>query len=221
MKLKSIFAATCASVMLLTAHSAFAHDVKVETEKSYDLSGFDRITVAGVYHLDVVVGGRFSVETSGTQKDMAKIDVYVEDGALILGLKDEDSKKVRTRKNSGVNAVVRLPALNAMEIAGVVTGEVSKIDADLFELDFAGVGELNLSGQCKDLEIDMAGIGELDAKDLKCEDVDVNLAGMGEASVYASERIDANAAGMGQIEVYGKPDIVQESSAFMSTVRIR
>ena len=66
----------------------------------------------------------------------------------------------------------------------------------------------------------MAGIGELNAKGLKCEDVSVDLAGMGEASVYASDRIDANAAGMGSISVYGSPDVVQKSSAFMSSVKI-
>jgi hypothetical protein len=117
--------------------------------------------------------------------------------------------------------VITMPALSAMDVAGVVTGNVRAIDAKKLQLEFAGVGELTLAGKCGDLELDMAGVGELDAGDLKCEDVDVNLAGMGEASVYASERIDANAAGMGQINVYGDPEVVQKSSTFMSKVHIK
>jgi len=220
MKLKTLLGAASAMAVLMTASAASAHDGKSEVEETYDLTGFDRITVEGVYILDVKVGGDFSVETSGSKKDMAKIEVYVEDGTLVLGKKDGTSKKMNNN-NNGVHAVVTLPDLKGIEIAGVATGDVTNIDADKFELEFAGVGELELSGTCKDLEIDMAGIGELDAKDLKCEDVDVNLAGMGEATVYASERVNADAAGMGSIEVYGKPDVVQKSSAFMSSVKIR
>jgi hypothetical protein len=218
--MKTVLGAASAMALLLSAQTASAHDskVKIEVEESYDLSGFDSITVTGVYHLDIQVGEDFSVETSGSKKEMAKIDVYVEDGTLVLGQKDE------TRKNqnrNGVNAVVTLPSLNEIEIAGVATGEVTDIDSKSFEVSFAGVGELELSGSCKDLEVSMAGIGELDARDLKCEDVEVDLAGMGEATVYASERVDANAAGMGSINVYGKPGVVQKSSAFMSSVKIR
>lgn len=175
----------------------------------------------GVYHLDVQVGDSFSVETSGSKKDMAKIEVYVEDGVLVLGLKDRKKPKLRNGNNQGVNAVITLPALSGMEIAGVVTGGVSKIDVDSFDIDFAGVGELTLAGSCLNLEVNMAGVGELDAEGLECEDVEVNLAGVGEASVYASQSIDASAAGMGQIDVYGSPKTIEKSSAFLAKVKIR
>ena len=221
--MKTVLGAASAMALLLSAQTATAHDdkAKVEVEESYDLSGFDNITVEGVYHLDVEVGDSFSIETSGSKKDMAKIEVYVRGDSLVLGRKDNTRKKIGGENNHGVNAVITLPKLTGIEIAGVVTGEVSKINAESFSVEFAGVGDLTLSGKCTDLELEMAGVGDLDASDLKCEDVDVELAGMGEASVYASERVNAEAAGMGQINVYGKPDVVQKSSAFMSKVRIK
>jgi hypothetical protein len=221
--MKTILGAASAIALLLSTQSAIAHDekAKVEVEKSYELSGFAHITVEGVYHLDIEVGESFSVQTSGSKKDMAKIEVYVEDGSLVLGMKDNKGGKIRGQNNHGVNAIITLPKLDGIEIAGVATGEVSDIDAGRFTVEFAGVGELSLNGNCDDLEFDMAGVGEVDASDLKCENVEVNLAGMGEASVYASESVDANAAGIGQINVYGKPDVVQKSSVFMSSVKIK
>lgn len=221
--MKTILGAASAMALLLSTQTAAAHDdkAKIEVEESYDLSGFDHITVEGVYHLDVKVGDRFSIETSGSKKDMAKIKVYLDGDSLVLGKKDKARGKSRGENNQGVNAVVTLPRLDGIEIAGVVTGKITDIDAKSFDVDFAGVGELSLSGVCVDMELNMAGVGELDASDLKCENVDVNLAGMGEASVYASERVDANAAGIGEITVYGKPDVVDKSSAFMSKVKIR
>ena len=220
MSVKIFLGTASAMVVLLSAVPSYAHETKVEEAQTHELSGFDRITVAGVYHLDVEVGDSFSIETSGSAKDMAKTKIYVEDGVLVLGLKDKQGKQ-RNQNNQGVNAVVTLPALVGVEIAGVVTGEIANMDAKRFELDFAGVGELELSGECNDLEVAMAGIGQLDAKHLKCGDVNVELAGMGEASVYAVDRVDAAAAGMGQIDVYGNPEVVQKSSAFMSSVKLR
>lgn len=221
--MKTVLGVASAMALLLSAQTASAHDdkVKVEIEESHALSGFDEIVVEGVYHLDVKVGEDFSVATSGSKKDMAKIDVYVEDGKLILGQKDRQREKMRGDNNQGVNAIVTLPSLDGIEVAGIASGDITGIAAKTFEIEFAGVGELSLSGTCENLDMEMAGVGELDARDLKCEDVDVELAGMGEANVYASGRINANAAGMGQINVYGKPDVVQKSSAFMSKVRIR
>jgi len=191
--IKLVLGTASAMALLLSAQSAAAHDekVKVEVTERYDFSNFDHITVEGVYHLDVEVGKDFSIETSGSKKDMGKIEVSVEDGHLILGVKDTKSGKIRGNNNHGVNAVVTLPKLDGVEIAGVVTGAISDIDAERFTVEFAGVGELSLRGRCADLELEMAGVGELDARDLICEDVDVDLAGMGEAAVYASERVNA------------------------------
>ena len=219
--MKIILGAASAMALLLSAQTVNAHDSKPEVTEAYDLSGFDRITIEGVYHIDVQVGEAFSVKTSGSKKEMDKIDIYVEDGALVLGMKDRNGQKNRGHNNHGVDSVITMPALNGMEIAGVASGNVRKISAQSFELEFAGVGELSLSGTCVDLDLEMAGVGELNARKLKCEDVDVDLAGMGEATVYASERVDAQAAGMGQINVYGNPEVVQKSSAFMSKVYIK
>lgn len=220
MSIKTLFGAASA-IAVLIATPAFAHDAKGEVTETYDFDGFDKISVEGVYILDVRVGDDFSIETSGSKKDMAKIDVYVEDGALVLGRMNKKSFKLRNNNSDGVHAVVTLPALNGVEVAGVATGDVANIDADSFSLEFAGVGELGLSGTCGDLDIDMAGIGEVNAKALECESVVVDLAGMGEATVYASDRVEASAAGMGEINVYGDPEVVEKDSAFMAQVHIR
>ena len=219
--MKTVLGAASAMALLLSTQTAAAHDSKPEVEETYEFSGFESVTIEGVYHIDVQVGQSFSVKASGSERDMAKADIYVEDGALVLGRKYNKGSKKTYNNNKGVDMVITMPSLTGMDVAGVVSGNVRAIDADAFSVQFAGVGKLDLAGTCKHLEIDLAGVGELDASDLKCEDVNVDLAGMGEVSVYASERVDANAAGMGQIEVYGKPDIVQKSSTFMAKVRIR
>jgi hypothetical protein len=99
----------------------------------------DRISIEGAYHIDVQVGQPFSIQASGSKKDMAKAEIYVEDGALVLGRKDS-KKSNKTFNNKGVDMVITMPDLSAMDVAGVVTGNIRAIDAEKLKLEFAGVG---------------------------------------------------------------------------------
>jgi hypothetical protein len=225
MRYSNILTASLSAALLLSAPLASAHEVddKDHVKETHDLSGFSKIEVVGIYKLDVQVGGEFSVKTSGKAKDVEHMDIYVKNGTLVLGTDDEKKswKMGRKNNNHGIHAVITLPALNSLEVAGIATGEIAGIDSDRFDVDVAGISDLTLSGRCGTLEMDQAGIGKTDASELKCEDVNVDLAGMGELKVYASNSVDADAAGMGQIEVYGKPDKVSTDKTFMSSVKIK
>ncbi len=217
MKTKTLIATALCGAL---AFSAAAHDVDGENLTQHDLSGFTEISVSGVYNLDVTVGEDFSVTTSGSDKEIEFMEISVEEGVLKLATK-KGKKSWNIGNKQGIHAVITLPKLNAMEVAGVATGDVNDIDTSDLDVDVAGIAELTLTGSCGSLDLDIAGMGEVDAEALKCDNVDVDIAGMGEATVYASESVDADAAGMGQITVYGKPDTVRKSDNFMSKVKIK
>lgn len=202
--------------------AAMAHGKKdkAHVDQTHDVRGFDELSVGGVYELDVKVGSDFSVKTSGHAKEVEGMEVFVEDGALRIEHKKKSFTK-RMRNKNGVIVTISMPELNGVEIGGVGSGSISGIDSDRLELEIGGVGELELSGTCRELEIEVAGVGELDARDLKCEDVEVELAGVGEVDVYASESVDVEAAGVGEVNVYGKPKDVSKSKTFLSEVNIR
>ena len=61
------------ALALLAGGAALADDDETVT-RTLDLGGFDAITVAGVYELDVRVGSDFSVELSGPAYEMDRID---------------------------------------------------------------------------------------------------------------------------------------------------
>jgi len=207
------------------ALSATAHDVdsKEKVEQTHDITGFDAISVAGIYKLEVEVGDDFSVFTSGKAKDVAHMKVYLKGSTLVLDQNEDGPKhiKMKRKNNNGITARITLPSLNAIDIAGIGTGEINGVDSDSFDIDIAGISDLEISGNCDRLEADMAGMGDLDAQDLECKDVNVDLAGMGQMKVYASDSVNADAAGMGQIEVYGNPKDVEKSKNFMASVKLK
>lgn len=185
-------------------------DDKTMTVEAAD---FDRIEVAGVFELKVSVGGDYAVTLSGREEDLARTKARVENGELILDTEERGPDGKRLFIKHGITANVSLPALNAIDAAGVVDGEASGIDAENFDADISGVGELTLSGTCGSLSADVSGVGELDAEALQCRSVDVDVSGVGEAKVYASESVDAELAGIGKIEVSGSPQQVSKSQS--------
>lgn len=188
--------------------------------ETYDLTGFDKIDVGGVYEIDVMVGGDYAIAVSGAPEEMSRIEVYVENGELFLDQKRPERGKRRFR-NHGLTAVISVPALSAIDVSGVVDGEVKGISAGAFSADLSGVGDLDLSGTCENLDADVSGVGDLDAEDLKCLTVDIQVSGIGDATVYASQAVEASVSGIGSITVYGSPSQVEKESGFISNITVK
>lgn len=195
-------------------------DRSKDITQTYDLGEFSEINVAGVYELDVQVGGEYSVSVSGAPDEMGRAEVRVEDGVLVLSQADRQHG-VKSWRSQGMTAKITLPALSAVMIAGVGDANVTGVDADAFSAQLAGVGNIDVSGVCGDLTARVSGVGEINASDLECARVDVIVSGVGEAKVYASDSVDASVGGIGSITVYGSPKQVVKNGGFLSDITIK
>ena len=222
----SLIVVAGATAASLTAQAHPDHDdenSKNRVEQSFDYRDFDKISVVGVYNMDVKVGAPdFSINMSGEERYMSSTNVYVDENTLYLE-NDEDEKKRswRGKNNKGIDITITLPSLNGLQVTGIGNGEIHGIDSDDFTVEFAGLGSLEMSGKCGTFDVDFAGMGDLDTRDLECEDVTIDMSGMGSASVFASESIDAEMSGMGSIDVFGDPKKVTKEKGFMSSIDIR
>lgn len=192
-----------------------------DTSQTVAAADFDRINVAGVFDLNITVGGDYSVTLSGKEEDLARTTANVEDGVLVLDTNERDEDGKRRFVKHGVTATISMPALNAVDAAGVVEGDIKGINAENFSADISGVGEIDLEGTCGALVADVSGVGELDAENLKCRSVNVEVSGVGEAKVYASESVDAEIAGVGSIEIYGSPANVSKSATPFGRISVK
>lgn len=195
---------------------AYAGD---EVSKSYDYTGFDKITISGVYQIDVTVGSSFSIDLSGPENEMARAEVKLRGHSLDLGQRRRHRGEKRNR--DGIRATISLPSLSGLDVSGVVDGDITGVDADHLEIDISGVGDIDVSGSCKSLDAHVSGVGELDASDLECRVVTVKVSGVGDAKVYASESVDATVSGMGDITVYGSPEKVRKHGGLFADITVR
>ena len=193
-------------------------DVSAEGAQSFDFSNFSSIEAAGVFDIEIAVGGDYSIELSGPEKELSRVTVTEEDGVLIL---DQSRKKDGRGNREGVDVTISMPSLKGLVISGVAEVEAEGIDAESFKVSLSGVGDVELEGTCGSLSAKLSGVGDLDAQDLSCRDVSVKVSGVGEATVTATESVDADVSGMGSIEVYGSPKEVSKSSGLFSSIEIK
>jgi len=191
-----------------------------EVRKTYDFENFERISVAGVYHLIVEVGPSYSVALSGPSSEMDRVEATVKQRTLRLDQKGKMFGDKRAR-NHGVEARITMPSLVSLHMSGVAEGRIDGIDSDRFDVAISGVGEMRLFGACERLNAEVSGVGELDAKGLICKDVRVVVSGVGAAKVHASEAVDAVVSGMGDISVVGSPKRVKKSGGMFADISVR
>ncbi len=212
----SVFAAAALAGLIAPLAGASAQ----EMEKSFEFRDFNRIAVAGVYHLEVDVGGDYSVKLTGPAHEMERVETYLKGSTLKLDLRDRRFGEKRG-KHEGIEARVTLPSLVGLHMSGVVDGEVRGVNSDTFEVAISGVGEMRIAGECNQLKAEVSGVGGLDSKGLKCRDVKVIVSGVGEATVYAIDAVDAIVSGMGDITVHGSPKHVKKSGGMFADISIR
>lgn len=220
-KIASYTSAALLLALPILSPAASAHDKSEDhVETVHNVTGFDEIEIGGVFEITITTGEDFRVYTSGHEKNVEDMTVNVEDGVLTLGHKKKNWSG-KNGKDKSIILEISLPALNALSVGGVATGEVTGIDADDFELNIGGVGDISLSGTCENLEVNIGGVGNINAKAFECENTEVNLAGVGDAQVYASESVEVSTFGVGSVTVWGKPEKVEKSKGFLSSVKIK
>ena len=85
-------------------------DKSGDVSQTFELRDFDKIDVAGVYELEVMVGEDYSVVISGPSEEMERVQAKVEDGSLVLDQTKQQKRGIGVLHKEGVTAKVSLPS---------------------------------------------------------------------------------------------------------------
>ncbi|MEI6487260.1 MAG: head GIN domain-containing protein [Sphingomonadales bacterium] len=188
-------------------------------ERRFDLSGFDRVALAGSDDVVVRHGSGFAVLATGETADLDKLEILVDKGVLKIG---------RKRGNwswggKTVTVAVTMPALHGIAVAGSgnlkadrgegetfglrVAGsgdaDVAAIDARTVNVDLSGSGDVAGGGRCGALNIRIAGSGDVAFGNLKCTNTAISIAGSGDVAAHATGQADIRIAGSGDVTITG------------------
>ncbi len=203
-----------------------------------DVSGFDRISLAGTGHLTIEPGDRESLRIEADSEVMADITAAVRDGELTIGRKWGGLRSVFGSSRSP-SFFLTVKELNAIAVAGAGTVIGSRLCADhldlrvsgaaKMELDMtvtelttkvAGSGKLRLSGHAEKQKLVVSGTAKYGAGELRSRECVVRISGSGSGTVNVSEQLDVKIGGVGKVSYIGNPEVRQRISGVGSVKKL-
>ena len=179
--MKTIFTRFIGALILATGFTScvWAGGKGEQITEKRNVSGFSSIEIKSVGLVYFTQAADFSCSIEGEEGHVKNITTSVEGDNLKIGY----IKKLKHNKNG---TIIRISA------------------PDLKQLDFSGVGSVNIDGKVdvQDLDVDFRGVGEFNVKDLHCRKAEFSLSGVGEVNVNINcEEIDADVNGIGAANI--------------------
>ena len=214
-----------AGVALAACGQARSEDGGPATSRSYAVSGFTAVEVAGPYEVQVRTGGNPGVSANGPRKMIDRLVVEVQGDKLLIHPQEHHGFSfMGWHSNGKVHVDVTVPQLQGATIAGSGDIRVNQVKGDAFEGTVAGSGSLGVdsidvqtlklaiagsgdvkaaSGRAQSAKYDIGGSGDIDARGLQAVAANVSIAGSGSVAAHATGTADVSIMGSGDVEVTG------------------
>ena len=187
------------------------------TSRSFAVSDFTAVELAGPDNVDVRVGSAFSVRAEGDEAQLAKLRIERIGDRLKVGRQRRSG--FSWSSGDGVKVFVTMPRITAAELAGSGNLSVDRAEGARFvgdlagsgnlsvgmlavrdaELSIAGSGNVRAVGTTEMLKIDIAGSGDVAAEGLTATSASVSIAGSGNVRA----RVDGDA----KVSIMGSGDV--------------
>lgn len=185
-------------------------------QRSYPVTGFTAVELAGADSVDVRVGPTYSVRAEGSPAALERLRIVKKGDTLEIGRRRDAD---RGDGNDTARLFVTLPRLNDASVAGSGAMTIDRVGGPRFkaalagsgtlavgalaveriDADLAGSGSFRGAGTASKLDVNIAGSGSVDAPGLTASAASVSIAGSGD--VRATVNGDANVSIMGSGDV--------------------
>ena len=194
------------------------------TEKTFDQTGFTKITAGEAFQVTVKQGATFNIKAKGCINDLNDLDVSIQNGGFL------DVRYARYKNNRyRVDLEITMPTLSQITLGGTAKGKVTGFGQQtlnmravlggtatciiedlppLVKAELGGTSELFLHGTTGDLIANVGGASKLHAYTATFSDIDVYTDGTAKAYIQATQSLVALAGGDSRIYYKGNPGSV-------------
>jgi hypothetical protein len=221
-----------ALVALAPSWIAAQDGAEATVSRSYNLGGFDNVSVIGPHHVTISVGPSFSIRAEGPQQTFDDTEIEVEDGRLTIH-PVEDDRWERRRRAGGDRGFwddyrpatfhITLPALAAVSLIGGGDMRVDRVERDEFSATVGGAGDLDVAvlrvedarftiagggdlvarGSARRSRVSVAGAGNLQAREVTSDEASISIAGSGNVALTVENDARISMVGGGEVEIAG------------------
>lgn len=207
-------------------------DVSQRTNDEYGLSGFNAVSLEGIFDATIERGDNWAVEIDGRDSDRRLYQVYTDGETLVIDFHDNKDYfwKRSITDEDRIEVNITMPSLEDLNVRGAgkirfrgfdendarikLTGAVSadgEIDARNLTVDLTGASYLDLSGDGNYLEADITGASGLRAYSYEVRHADVEARGASSAKVFVTERLEMHKGMASNISYRGSPNEIREN----------
>lgn len=172
-------------------------------QRSYEVTGFDKVSAAGPMHVLVTVGPATSVRAEGPNETLDGYEVEVEHGSLQIKPKRHNFWNSSWKELKPATFRVTVPRLSTTSIAGSGDMKVDRVDGKKFAASVAGSGALTAHGRAGKANVSIAGSGNMHLHKLASDDANVSIVGSGNAALTVRDDGAVSVIGSGEVDVAG------------------
>lgn len=239
--------------MILGIFGIFAQNNESESKnriltENRKIGNFDKIEVHGRFEVKLTQQENTSLSVSAQEKYLEFIETYVDNGTLIIGMKEPDKNKgffdklkekysdytkvQRFEINVGVKNLESIEMSGASSLSTKNDFKLEKLSIDISgaskltmdcdlnnaKIDASGASSILINGSAKDVSLDISGASSFKGIQFKCNKVMADVSGASSVKVYVSEKFIGDASGASAIHCYGNPDKVQRDVSGASKI---
>jgi hypothetical protein len=211
-------------------------------ERSFSVTGFDRIRVEGPYRVELVTGVAPFARASGSPAALDGVSIGVQGRTLVVrpnpsswgGYPGEQRGPVQIRVGThelgtawingpGTLAINRVSGLSFdIAIQGSGSAEIGQAQIDQMKLGISGAGSVRIAGTAGKLIAVVRGASLLDAAALSAKDVTLGAEGPSDVRLTATAEAEVDARGTASVQLFGGPacTVRAQGSATVSGCRV-
>ena len=216
---------TAAGILMMLVLASCEKDASCDgsISKTFNNTGFSRITAGSVMHVHIQQADTFSIKATGCSRDINDLRVRQRDNGVLEIDFDRNLKR-----RDQVDIDITLPQLIAGNFSGASEAAISgfaggttnmrivlsgaskaKVEGTTLQtqIDLSGASELDLSGNTNLLTGNISGASELNAFSATASEVDISASGGSKAYVFAQNMLRAEASGGSTIRYRGNPQV--------------
>lgn len=201
------------------------------TTETRDVSGFDRLSLAGIGDVILTQGEDESLKIEAEDNIIPNIKSEVRDRTLYISYERKSllptkpikfyltMSEVRGLETQGVSSL-RSDKITTDQLDAIISGtgsiRILSLTAEQVNTNISGAGNFEAEGQVTSQSISLSGAGNYKGEDLKSKTGDVTITGLGRVSIWATDSLNVIISGTGGIDYYGEPKITKSISGIGS-----
>lgn len=184
-----------------------------------EVEAFDSIQMEGAAKLEITVGEPASLQISGHEKAVHRMETEVRGNTLHIKGRARDW--VIRDDSSRLTLHITLPRLESLQLEGGNDVKLTGLRGGRTTIKAAGAANIHGDGQLDELTVRMTGASNADLSKLAAVDATVTVDGVGNVIVNARGSLDATMNGVGAIFYTGTPSKVSTRMNGLGTISQR